>query len=68
MSAKPRDLDAWEARLARERGWTRKQCYQALDVSFDRYARMRDGRAPIRRHIALAMAAVLKGIDPYGLK
>lgn len=61
------DIASWEARMARERGWTRKQCYEALGVSFDRYKRMREGTVPIRAHIGLAMQAVAKGLAPYGM-
>lgn len=60
----PADLRAWEARMKVERNWGRMKCIRALDLSYDRFMRLRNGRW-IPAHVGLAMSALTVGLQPY---
>jgi hypothetical protein len=55
----PADLEAFRARM----DWTRKQLGAELDISQDRLRRLMDGDVTIPRHIALACAALARGLS-----
>jgi transcriptional regulator with XRE-family HTH domain len=59
----PEQLEAFRARL----GWTRRQLGRELGISQDRLRRLMDGRVAIPRSIALACAALARGLLPMGL-
>jgi hypothetical protein len=47
-----------------ERNWGRMKCIRALDLSYDRFMRLRNGRW-IPAHVGLAMSALTVGLQPY---
>jgi hypothetical protein len=46
--------------------WNRRTLGRELGISQDRLRRLMDGRVTIPRHIALACAALQRGLRPIG--
>jgi hypothetical protein len=63
----PQDLKEWELHMMQKKQWGRMKCVHALDISYDRYMRLRKGRW-IPAHIGLAMTALTRGMRPYKRK
>jgi transcriptional regulator with XRE-family HTH domain len=59
----PEQLEAFRARMA----WTRRQLGRELGISQDRLRRFLSGSQTIPRSIALACAALDRGLLPMGL-
>jgi transcriptional regulator with XRE-family HTH domain len=58
----PEALRTWQAKM----GYTYETAAEALGMSRSGYAKMVLGQAAIDRRTALACAAILAGLEPYG--
>lgn len=58
----PEALRTWQAQM----GYTYETAAEALGMSRSGYAKMVLGQAAIDRRTALASAAILAGLEPYG--
>jgi len=58
---KPEDFKVWRT----SRDWTQQQAADALGVTRRSVIAWEDGTHPIKRHIALAMAAISAGLEPW---
>lgn len=63
----PADLEAWRAAMAGPLGRkpTRAACSKALGISKNTWRRYETGQAPVPRVVALACAALIRGIKPW---
>jgi len=57
----PESLRAWRAR----RKWSKTEAARQLGISTNAYAYYESGRWPIKKHIALACAAIALGVPPH---